>query len=398
MNKSNLRALLTPIVLALAIVFGMMLNRFLPDRGQVSASSEMFLPVTGSKLDLIIKMIQHTYVDTVDTREIVDNTDQGIVRPVRVVNVESLGAINKLYTGVVEAEEYSNLAFKLSGPLIAMNVDEGQKVKKGQVIAAVDPLDYRLQFEANKAAYLTAKSQLERNRRLLSMQAISQQEYEIAEANYIKGKSAYETSANTLEDTKLRAPFDGFVEKKFVENYQKVNPGESIIKLVNPNKLAVGFTLPETSVDLTRTPMTVTVEFDTYKGIWFKAKVKEFIDASPDGTGIPVKLVIDDSRFSRDKHNIYPGFSCKVNLKIETPVEDSYIVPMSALFKNSTSNETCVWVYDPKTGTVTSRIVEIGQLFGNDKIMVQKGLSNEDTIVVAGANYITEGQKVKLLK
>ena len=77
---------------------------------------------------------------------------------------------------------------------------------------------------------------------------------------------------------------------------------------------------------------------------------------------------------------------------------DGYIVPMSALFKNSTSNETCVWVYDPKTGTVTSRIVEIGQLFGNDKIMVQKGLSNEDTIVVAGANYITEGQKVKLLK
>ena len=86
--------------------------------------------------------------------------------------MESLGAINKLYTGVVEAEEYSNLAFKLSGPLIAMNVDEGQKVKKGQVVAAVDPLDYRLQFEANKAAYLTAKSQLERNKRLLSMQAI----------------------------------------------------------------------------------------------------------------------------------------------------------------------------------------------------------------------------------
>ncbi|WP_040371202.1 efflux RND transporter periplasmic adaptor subunit [Butyricimonas synergistica] len=325
-------------------------------------------------------------------------TYQDVVRPVRVVNVEALGAINKVYTGIVEAEEYSNLAFKLSGPLVAMNVDEGQKVKKGQVIAAVDPLDYKLQYEANKAAYLTAKSQLERNKRLLSMQAISKQEYEIAEANYIKGKSAYETSANTLEDTKLRAPFDGFVEKKFVENYQKVMPGESIIKLVNPDKLAVGFTLPETSVDLTRTPMTVTVEFDTYKGIWFKARVKEFIDASPDGTGIPVKLVIDDSRFSRDVHNIYPGFSCKVNLKIETTEENSYIVPMSALFKNPTTNETSVWVYNPKTETVHGKAVEIGQLFGSDKIMVQKGLTNDDIIVVAGVNYITEGQKVKLLK
>lgn len=325
-------------------------------------------------------------------------TYQDTVRPVRVVNVESLGAINKVYTGIVEAEEYSNLAFKLSGPLVAMNVDEGQKVKKGQVIAAVDPLEYKLQYEANKAAYLTAKSQLERNKRLLSMQAISKQEYEIAEANYIKGKSAYETSANTLEDTKLKAPFDGFVEKKFVENYQKVMPGESIIKLVNPDKLAVGFTLPETSVDLTRTPMTVTVEFDTYKGIWFKARVKEFIDASPDGTGIPVKLVIDDSRFSRDIHNIYPGFSCKVNLKIETTEENSYIVPMSALFKNPTTNETSVWVYNPKTETVHGKTVVIGQLFGSDKIMVQKGLSNDDIIVVAGVNYITEGQKVKLLK
>ncbi len=46
-----------------------------------------------------------------------NNTYQDIVRPVRVVNVESLGAVNKLYTGIVEAEEYSNLAFKLSGRL-----------------------------------------------------------------------------------------------------------------------------------------------------------------------------------------------------------------------------------------------------------------------------------------
>ena len=319
-------------------------------------------------------------------------------RPVKLAEVTSLNLVEKSFSGVVSPDQFSGLAFKMSGPLISLKVDEGQKVRTGQVVAEIDPQDFKWEYEAKKASFQTAEAQLQRAKKLLSKQAISKQEYETTEASYSNAKAAFEYAQNQLEQTKLRAPFDGFIQKKYVENYQKVNPGESIIKLVNPNKLAVGFTLPETSVDLTRTPMTVTVEFDTYKGIWFKAKVKEFIDASPDGTGIPVKLVIDDSRFSRDKHNIYPGFSCKVNLKIETPVEDSYIVPMSALFKNSTTNETCVWVYDPKTETVTSRTVEIGQLFGNDKIMVQKGLTNEDTIVVAGANYITEGQKVKLLK
>lgn len=322
---------------------------------------------------------------------------QNIVRPVRVVKVESLGAVKKVYTGVVEAEEYSKLAFKVSGPLVAMNVDAGQKVKKGTVIAAVDPLDYNLQFEANKAAYITAKSQMERNKKLLAMQAISKQDYEIAEANYIKAKSAYETSQNTLQDTRLKAPFDGFVEEKYVENYQKVQPGESIIKLVNPDKLEVAFILPETDVRLTRVPMGVKVEFDTYKGTWFTAKVKEFVDASPDGSGIPVKLSITDSRFSRDIYNIYPGFSCKVALSIEHDVADSYIVPLSAVFKDLKTNEISVWILDAANGTVQRRKVETEQLLGSDSVMIRSGLKDDDVIVVAGVSYITEGQKVNIL-
>lgn len=322
---------------------------------------------------------------------------QDIVRPVRVVKVESLKAVKKIYTGVVEAEEYSKLAFKVSGPLVAMNVEAGQKVEKGEVIAAVDPLDYNLQYEANKAAYITAKSQMERNKKLLAMQAISKQDYEIAEANFIKAKSAYETSQNTLQDTKLKAPFSGFVEEKYVENYQKVQPGEPIIKLVNPDKLEVAFTLPETDVRLTRVPMQVKVEFDTYKGTWFTARVKEFIDASPDGSGIPVKLKMTDSRFSRDVYNIYPGFSCKVVLSIGHDVANSYIVPLSAVFKDLKTNEISVWVYDAATNTVKRQKVETEQLLGTDSVMIVSGLEDDDVVVVAGVAYITDGQKVNVL-
>lgn len=74
MNKNNLRALLTPIILALAIVLGMFINRFLPNQQEEAASSGKFLPVAGSKLDMIISMIQNSYVDTVNVDEIVEET------------------------------------------------------------------------------------------------------------------------------------------------------------------------------------------------------------------------------------------------------------------------------------------------------------------------------------
>lgn len=323
---------------------------------------------------------------------------QEIARPVRVIKVENLGAMEKMYTGVVEAEEYSKLAFKVSGPLIEMNVNAGQKVKKGTVIAAVDPLDYNLQFEANKAEYLTARSQMERNKKLLAMQAISKQDYEIAEANFVKAQSAYETSQNTLADTRLRAPFDGFVEEKYVENYQKVQPGESIIKLVNPDKLEVNFILPETNVRLTREKMQVSVEFDTYKGKWFKAKVKEFVDASPDGSGIPVRLAIVDSAFNRDHYNVYPGFSCKVILSIDNTSGEGYTVPLSAVFKDLKTNETSVWLYNSSDETVKRQEVVAEQLFGTDNVMITSGLKADDVIVIAGVNYITDSQKVSVVK
>ena len=229
------------------------------------------------------------------------------------------------------------------------------------------------------------------------MQAISKQDYEIAEANYVKAKSAYETAVNTLSDTKLKAPFDGFVEQKYVENYQKVQPGESIVKLVNQDKLEVSFILPETNVRLTRESMQVAVEFDTYKGKWFKARVKEFVDASPDGSGIPVRLSIADSSFRRDIYNIYPGFSCKVKLSIDNTAGEGYSVPLSALFKDLKTDETSVWLYNSTDGTVKRQQVTAEQLFGTDNVQVTGGLKADDVIVVAGVNYITEGQKVAVV-
>lgn len=125
-------------------------------------------------------------------------------RPVKTTIVESRSVIRKDFSGIVEAVEYVKLAFRVSGQIISLPVIEGEKVKKGQLIAAIDPRDIALQYAATKSAYETASAQVERNKRLLSRQAISVQEYEISLSNYQKAKSEYELSSNNMRDTKLR--------------------------------------------------------------------------------------------------------------------------------------------------------------------------------------------------
>lgn len=123
----------------------------------------------------------------------------------------------KSYSGVVSPDQFSDLAFKMSGPLVAMNVLEGQRVKKGQVVAEIDPTDYKLDYDAKRASFQKASSQMQRAEKLLAKNAISMQEFETTQASYTNAKSAFENAQNTLNDTKLRAPFDGFIQKNMLK-------------------------------------------------------------------------------------------------------------------------------------------------------------------------------------
>jgi len=326
-----------------------------------------------------------------------EENDTVIPHPVRIVRVESLNMLSRVYTGVVEADEYADLAFKIAGPLIEMNVDAGQMVGKGTVIAVMDALDYRSRYDASRAAYVTARSQLDRDKRLLAMEAVSRQEYEMAQAAYARARSAYLMAENTLNDTRLIAPFRGFIERKYVENYQKVQVGERVVRLVNPDKLSIRFTLPESSVRLSRGETEVRVEFDTYPGEWFGARITEVVDASPDGGGIPVKVVVEDSLFTPERYRVYPGFAARVKLLTDNHVPDSYLLPLSALFEELSADRISVWKFRPEDSVVIRQDVVPEQMFGEDRILIRNGLRPEDWIVVEGGNFLTEGERVRVL-
>ena len=324
--------------------------------------------------------------------------EQGI-RSVKTTEVLSLNVIEKSFSGVVAPDEFSDLAFKMSGPLVALLVDEGETVKRGQVIAEIDPLDFKLELEAKKASYKSAQAQMQRATKLLSKEAISRQEFETTEASFSNAKAAYKYAQNMLSQTKLRAPFDGFIQKKHVENYQKVQAGQGIVSLINPKKLLVQFTMPESNITyLTATEHTLKVEFDNYRGKWFNAKVKEYVEASLDGSGIPVMLYIDDPEFNLSTYKVSVGFSCHVALNANNELQkDATIVPLSAIVSDPGKNMICVFVVDAASGKVSQRPIVEGGLLGRDQVIISEGLRAGENVVAAGATRLVDGQQVKVL-
>lgn len=319
-------------------------------------------------------------------------------RPVKVTEVVPVNVVEKFYSGVVAPDQFSDLAFKMSGPLVALNVEEGERVKKGQVVAEIDPQDYRISYEAKKSSYLTAKAQMDRAEKLIRKQAISHQDYESTQANYANAKAAYENASNTLEDTKLLAPFDGFIQKKYVENYQKVQAGQGIVCLINPNKLLVRFTVPENNLIYLLSHPEIKVEFENYKGKYFGAKVKEYIEASPDGSGVPVSLYIDDTEFSLDTYRVASGFSCRVIFRIQQQEMGDYMqVPLTSVFANPATRGLSVFVYNPATGMVEQRDVKEGGLLERDRVIITEGLKAGEKVVIAGTTRLVDGQQVNVL-
>lgn len=321
------------------------------------------------------------------------------VRPVKLHQVATLERFEKSFSAIVTPDEFSNLAFKMGGSILTMNVVDGQRVKKGDIVAEIDAKDFRLDYNAQNAAYVKAKSQALRAEKLLEKNAISQHEAESYEAAYIGAKSAFLNSKNMLNDTKLVAPFDGFIQKKFVETHQRVAPGEPILCLINPNALQIELTIPETNIKYLTNQREVFVEFDAYRGEIFSARIKEYVEASPDGAGVPVYVEICDERFDLNRYNISVGFSCRVTIAIEnTTYKGAATIPVSAIVYDNKTNRKSVFCYNPKTSKVERKFfTDKGTIVGEEMLIVEGDIKHDDMIVSAGASYLTDGQEVKIL-
>ncbi len=317
------------------------------------------------------------------------------IRPVKVTVATSATTVERDFAGMATPANAVNLAFKLSGQILDITVSQGSNVQRGDLLAELDPRDVERQIAADRSAYNEARSQQQRMQRLLEHEAVSRQQAEAADTRFAEARTIYENRLEELAQTRLLAPFNGVIENKYVNKFERITAGQSILRLVAPRTTTVKFTMPESALKVLRDTATrFSVHFDNYRGVTFRARLKDYASTSSDASGFPVALRLVDVDTAR--YDISPGMSCTITVTERDTVADAVTLPLSAIYAPAEGG-TYVWIVDSDS-RVSRHSVRLGQLIGRDDVIIDSGVDSGDKVVTAGVNRLTEGERVKIVE
>ena len=170
---------------------------------------------------------------------------------IEILEVEMLDSykVSRDFPGKLLPSEQSRLAFEIPGKIKSLNVDVGDKVKKGQVLAELDDREAVAQLNQSKAKYDLALQVLNRFKDLRTKGHISIQDLDRANSEELVAKSQYEFYKVKFEQTKLLAPFDGIVQDRYLDTGSVINGGIPILEILDSKNVKAHISIPISYID-----------------------------------------------------------------------------------------------------------------------------------------------------
>ncbi|MGE5155303.1 MAG: efflux RND transporter periplasmic adaptor subunit [Bdellovibrio bacteriovorus] len=325
------------------------------------------------------------------------------IRPVRVMTVEERpGGETVTLTGTVQAQEDVNLAFRIGGQLLERNLNVGDRVSTGQVVARLDPSTWRDAVQAARAnlaaamaRLVEARNEVERFEPLLPRGFVSRQMFDqavearnAAQALVDAAEAQVSTAETQLSYTDLLADGPGVVTARGAEPGEVVAAGQMIVRLAREGGRDAVFDVPARVKDQAQPDLDVTVSLSTDPRVQALGRVREVSpEADPVTRTFQVRVGLTD-----------PPEALRLGSTVTGTVElgggAGMTVPAAAL--TSAQGQPAVWVFDPAAGTVALRPVEVAR-YELDRVLIAHGLSDGELVVTAGVQTLRPGQQVRLL-
>ncbi len=326
------------------------------------------------------------------------------VRAVKVMKVGTSGvqAVHE-YAGEVRARVESRLGFRVAGKIVKRQAEVGQRVKVGQILAQIDPQDYKLAFEAGSALVAAAATNRDlaaadykrfaalKDQNFISGAELERRETTLkaAQAQLEQAQAQLKSQSNQTGYANLVADVAGIVTAVEAEPGQVVAAGTPVVRIAQDGARDVVFNVPEDRLRDTLVGTAVTVKQWAQEG-QSQGRVREVAaSADPATRTFPIKVAVDAKEAPALGSTVYvypaSGFAGVQVIKL----------PTSALFQSGKASH--VWVLDTQSMTVKSTPVQVATADGNEAV-IESGLQTGMQVVTAGVHVLAAGQKVTIYK
>lgn len=296
------------------------------------------------------------------------------------------------------------VSFLVSGKVIKVGFREGDYVREGQLLAAIDPTDYRLSLQVATAEAGEAKIALDRSKDecarmkfLYESKALPENDFKKFKAAWLRAQQQVNlTSANQqlakkhLNDASLYAPATGFISRRSIEPGQTASPGSPVFEIVKLDPVEINVGVPETDIHLVRVGQKAAVTIPALPSETFEGKVRVInVSADLNTRTYMTRIVVPN-----------PAHTLRIGMVAEARIEGDQVIDLMTLpaetILRDPQGATIVYVYYPEQHRVYSKRVETGAVYGRE-IAIKSGLSGDEAIVFAGQEKLRDGAIVSLV-
>ncbi len=294
-------------------------------------------------------------------------------------------ADNLSLSGTLEANEQVEIRSEIMGVVEAINFEEGTQVSKGQVLLRVNDSEMRAQLSKVGTAQQLASENERRAKLLLEKQAISQEEYDIASADFKSAQAESQLISAQLGKATIRAPFSGTIGLRYISEGTYVTPQTPIATLVNTKQLKITFSIPEKYASRMKlnSELTFTVAGSNEE---YKAKIyaiEPMVDLAT--RTLKMRAIAENP-----EGKLYPGTFANVILPLEM-VDDALLVPTESLIPIQNGK----MIFISKGGKAQQIEVETGSRT-DSSVRIISGLKPGDTVLTSGVMSLKDGAPVKV--
>lgn len=320
--------------------------------------------------------------------------EQASFPSVKVVHAEVMEVpSSRCYTFISQPYRLSELSFRVGGPVHAFDVQQGQFFRKGQLIAAIDERDFVIQKQRMEALYRQAEVDYARISSLYAKDNISGMNYEQAKANYERTKADYEAAVNAWEDSRLYAPFDGYVQQAHIERYQDVKPSVPVVTFIDLSRIKVEAYVPEDMALHIRQKDSVAcvVRFNALPDREFVPSEYFLTQTATENNISYLLTAILDNKDGR----LLGGMSGTLAVSYAADGEKSHLTLPQKVVCHNPEHGAFVWCVDGKS-RVKRVAVMLGKLKKEDRVEILSGISPADQVITTRLPFLSEQEQVTI--